>query len=212
MLASNAYHHRVDSLTSFVALLTIGGSNVLTNAQWLDPVGGLVISMMVIQAGWGNTKTALLELADVGVEEEMKANVRRVASKAFEDIPVDSSTSGLEVRQVQGLKSGQNYLMEVEISVPGGWSLNRMQDAENVIREQIGAKVRGVKRVKIRFVANETPEQDFADEFIGPDVSPRSSLDPEYEEHAHTNGNGAEHHHHNVDAHYRSNGGTLKRK
>jgi divalent metal cation (Fe/Co/Zn/Cd) transporter len=36
VLASNAYHHRVDSLTAFVALLLITGSNFLNNAQWLD--------------------------------------------------------------------------------------------------------------------------------------------------------------------------------
>ena len=52
VLASNAYHHRVDSLTAFVALLTITASHFLTNAQWLDPVGGLVISGMIVQAGW----------------------------------------------------------------------------------------------------------------------------------------------------------------
>ncbi|KAI7573819.1 hypothetical protein KC343_g23430, partial [Hortaea werneckii] len=65
VLASNAYHHRVDSLTAFVALATIVASRYVQNAQWLDPVGGLAISGMIVQAGWGNTKAALLELADV---------------------------------------------------------------------------------------------------------------------------------------------------
>src|SRR3954466_13790607 len=101
VLASNAYHHRVDSLTAFVALLMIAGSNVLDNASWLDPVGGLVISLMVIQAGWGNTKSALFELADVGVETEMRENVRRAATKALEGINTKSAADNVELRSVQ---------------------------------------------------------------------------------------------------------------
>ncbi|RKI29512.1 hypothetical protein D7X55_42650, partial [Corallococcus sp. AB049A] len=115
VLASNAYHHRVDSLTAFVALLMIGGSHVLTNASWLDPVGGLVISLMVIQAGWGNTKAALLELVDVGVDEEMASNVRRNATQALESLSLQES---VQVKSVQGVKSGQNYLMDMELMAP----------------------------------------------------------------------------------------------
>jgi cation diffusion facilitator family transporter len=78
VLASNAYHHRIDSLTSFVALAVITASHFFANAAWLDPVGGLIISGMIVQAGWGNTKNALLELADVGIDGEMVEGVHKV--------------------------------------------------------------------------------------------------------------------------------------
>ena len=113
VLASNAVHHRIDSLTSIVALVAIVGSHVLDNVSWLDPVGGLVVSMMVIRAGWGNTGSALLELADVGVAEEIKDSVRKTASKVLGE---DSFGSGrvtgkqVEVRDVQGVKG--TYLSE----------------------------------------------------------------------------------------------------
>ena len=70
VLASNAVHHRVDSLTGIVTLFAILGANFLQNAAWLDPVGGLLISLLVIKAGWGNTISALYELADKGIDEE----------------------------------------------------------------------------------------------------------------------------------------------
>ena len=78
VLASNAYHHRIDSLTSFVALAVITASHFLTNAAWLDPVGGLIISGMIVQAGWGNTKNALLELSDVAMDSEIQQGVEKV--------------------------------------------------------------------------------------------------------------------------------------
>jgi divalent metal cation (Fe/Co/Zn/Cd) transporter len=137
---------------------------VLNNAKWLDPVGGLVISLMVVQAGWGNTKQALLELADVGVDQEMKDNVRKAATSAVEGITTTSEP--VNVRAIQGVKAGQNYLMDVEIGVSSAWTIEQTRDVENLIRERIGANVRGVKKVRVRFVANSAEAPDFLDEFI----------------------------------------------
>jgi divalent metal cation (Fe/Co/Zn/Cd) transporter len=202
VLASNAYHHRVDSLTAFVALLMIAGSNVLTNASWLDPVGGLVISLMVIQAGWGNTKSALYELADVGVEEDMRNNVRNAATKALADMNIGSSTDQVSVRSVQGVKAGQNFLMDIELGVPASWTIEQTRGVEDLVREKVGAKVRGVKRVRVRFVANDSDQPDFLDEFIRSNESGNSS--PEAE---------AEHDHdHDHDHDHKATDGNVRRK
>lgn len=184
VLASNAVHHRIDSLTSIVALVAILGSHVLNNVSWLDPVGGLIVAMMVIRAGWGNTGSALLELADVGVTEEIKDSVRKASNKVLIG---DSFASGrvsgseVQVQDIQGVKAGQNYLMNIELAVPGDWSVNETRTIEDAVRERVGSKVRGVRRVKVRFVAKATEIPAFTDEFIGADVSPRSSPEPEDE-------------------------------
>ncbi|KAF2756455.1 hypothetical protein EJ05DRAFT_441229 [Pseudovirgaria hyperparasitica] len=190
VLASNAYHHRVDSLTAFVALLMIGGSNFLTNASWLDPVGGLVISLMVVQAGYGNTKAALLELADVGVEEEMVNNVRGRATQALESI----GESSVGVRNVEGVKSGQNYLMDIELAVPESWTITKTREVETIVRERIGEKIKGVKRLRVRFVADNTDPNVF-DEFINFDPRSRElQADHDHDhdhDHNHPHSNGA---------------------
>ncbi|KAJ5562380.1 hypothetical protein N7535_003167 [Penicillium sp. DV-2018c] len=168
VLASNAVHHRVDSLTSIVALFTIGGSYVFQDATWLDPVGGLLISLMVIKAGWGNTCTSLMELVDTAVDEEIRHSVEDVASKALKDIEDGHEVS---VRSVQGMKSGQNYLMDVELAVPGAWAVSRSRQIEDAIRNAVGSGVRGVKRIRVRFIPAEIKEVTFYDEFITQDVS-----------------------------------------
>lgn len=183
ILASNAVHHRIDSLTSIVALVAIGGSHIFNGASWLDPVGGLIVSIMVIKAGWGNTGTALLELADVGIDNEMRSSVRKAASKALASEPTFGH-SEIQVRDVQGVKAGQNYLMDIELAVPGSWTVKQMRDVEDIVRARVGSKVRGVRRVKVRFVPSENKETGFADEFIGAEISPRSSPEPEDEKEA----------------------------
>jgi divalent metal cation (Fe/Co/Zn/Cd) transporter len=178
VLASNAVHHRVDSLTSIVALLTIGGSHVFTDASWLDPVGGLIISMMVVRAGWANTKASVLELADVGIDEDTVISVEEAASKAIGKAP---NGEEIAIRRVQGIKSGQNYLMEVELAVPGSWSVEQTRNVEQLVQERVAAKVRGVRRLRIRFLPDTETDHGLATDFIPRDVSPRSTPEPEIE-------------------------------
>ena len=194
VLASNAVHHRIDSLTSIVALLTIGGAHIFTDASWLDPVGGLIISGMVIKAGWNNTLSSLLELGDITIDEQVKKAVRKAAMRAIEgdETPGEAGVPGgdaVKIKDVQGIKSGQNYLVDIELAVPGSWSVDKIVEVEEVVRERAGAKVRGVRRVKVRFTSLNGGGGDFANEFIAADVSPRSSPEPE-DEYDH----GREHH------------------
>ena len=184
VLAGNAYHHRVDSLTAFVALLTIIASHFIHNAQWLDPVGGLIISGMIVQAGFGASKSALLELADVTIEQEMKDNIAKSATKA-----VDGTDA--KIITVQGIKSGQNHLVEVAAVVPEMFTLRQTKDIESMIREKVAQDVRGVKRVSVHFVDQQSSSAPFADEFLAFDEDAvKDGHDHEHShghDHAHAN-------------------------
>jgi divalent metal cation (Fe/Co/Zn/Cd) transporter len=183
VLASNAIHHRIDSLTGIVTLVVILAANFVHNASWLDPVGGLFISLLVIRGGWGNTQSALYELADRSLDEEVKKSVRRSVRKSLsEEI---SEGNEVELRDVSGVKSGQNYLVDIELAVPGGWTVEDVRGVEDSVRTRLGNKVRGVRRVRVRFVPKETKDVQQYDEFIPGDVSPKSSPEPEGEEHDH---------------------------
>ncbi|KAL2444205.1 Mitochondrial metal transporter 2 [Exophiala dermatitidis] len=214
VLASNAVHHRIDSMTSIVALATIGGAHVFSNASWLDPVGSLIISYMVIRAGWSNTRAALLELADVTVDNEIKDSVRLAATRALKGdpakgiLPVEYGDQ-TEIRDIQGVKSGQNYLMDIELAVPKDLTLEHMEAIEHAVRERTGSKVRGVRRVRIKFVPVEDAQVTLADDFIDGNISVRSSPEPEDEadrdhvhghDHSHGQSHGHDHQHSHVTA------------
>ncbi|KAL6913080.1 hypothetical protein FSHL1_010762 [Fusarium sambucinum] len=175
VLASNAIHHRVDSLTGFVTLAAIIGANMMENAAWLDPVGGLLISIMVIQAGAGNTVSAFRELADQGIDDDIKSSVSKHAHKALKNVAEGQEVS---LREVSGIKSGQNYLVDLEMTVPGAWSVDATQQVEDAVRTQVGGKVRGVRRVRIRFSPKEATSKAKFDDFIPGTVI----LPPETEE------------------------------
>lgn len=181
VLASNAVHHRIDSLTGIVTLVAILGANSLANAAWLDPVGGLLISIMVISAGYGNTMEAFRELADQSIDSEVKGSVRKYGMRALSDV---SEGHEVETREISGVKSGQNYLVDVELAVPGSWTVEDTRDVEDAVRTLVGAKVRGVRRLRVRFVSKDTEVNKKFDEFIPGDVSPPPESDAE-DEHDH---------------------------
>ncbi|KAI6250761.1 Mitochondrial metal transporter 2 [Erysiphe necator] len=163
VLASNATHHRVDSLTGFVTFFAILGANFLREATWLDPVGGFIISLLVIKGGCGNTMSALYELADKSVEEEVKTSIKQNVKSTLEEIRYGSY---VELQDIEGLKSGQNYLIRLQLAVPPTWSVQTMAVIEKELRESIGSKIRGVRRVQIRFVSKDNKSNSFHDEFI----------------------------------------------
>ncbi|PSR75364.1 cation efflux family-domain-containing protein [Coniella lustricola] len=211
VLASNAIHHRVDSWTGIVTMLVILGANILKDATWLDPVGGLFISFLVIRAGWGNTLSSLYELADRTVDDDVKRAVRRQATKCIAHLDQAHSSSGeeqVQVRDVSGIKSGQNYLVDVELAVPGEWTVQQVRAVEDAVRAQIGAKVRGVRKVRVRFVPRDAASKDTTtttttrfDEFIPGTVDAQS--DPESEDEGRDDDDADDD---NDDAHVHGNG------
>lgn len=202
VLASNAIHHRVDSWTGIVTMLVILGANVLKDATWLDPVGGLFISFLVIRAGWGNTLSSLYELADRTVDDDIKRSVRRQAQKSIQNL--DSGRGHeVELREISGIKSGQNYLIDLELAVPAEWTVQEVRKVEDAVRTQIGAKVRGVRKVRVRFVpldaaADTTRFDEFIPGTVDAQSDPESEAednDHEHDDHEHGNGNGNHHKH-----------------
>jgi divalent metal cation (Fe/Co/Zn/Cd) transporter len=200
----------VDSLTGIAALVSIAVSNLFPTFAGMDSVGGLLISWLVIRAGWGNTYISLVELADAGVDSEIKDKVHRAATKAIDALQLPEA----EIRRVQGIKAGQSYLLELELAVPRNWTVTQTRDVEEAVRTRVGEKVRGARRVRIRFVPIEAHD-DFEEEFISPSVSARSSPEPEEVElsHAHEHDHDQNHAHSNGSTHKHSNGnGVTKRR
>ncbi|KAK4668774.1 mitochondrial metal transporter [Podospora pseudoanserina] len=186
VLASNAVHHRVDSLTGIVTLLAILGANFLSNAAWLDPVGGLLISLLVIKAGLSNTLSALYELADRSIDEEVRSSIKSQVSKSIGEL---GESGNVELTDVSGVKSGQNYLVDLELGVPGDWTVEQVRQVEEKVRERVGGKVRGVRRVRVRFVPTGLEGgRGLGEEFIAGEVSARSSPEPEEEGNGHDHG------------------------
>lgn len=59
-LASNAIHHRMDSWTGLFTLLAIVASIGVENSKWIDSLGGLVTSGMVLYTGLNSARQSFM--------------------------------------------------------------------------------------------------------------------------------------------------------
>jgi len=153
VLASNAYHHRVDGLTAVVALLMIVGSHYFSSGAWLDAAGGLAISWMVVQTGFSMTRNSLLELLDATFGDDMREKIRVVAAKALGRSI--GSKNDAQIQKVEGTKSGQSYFVDVTLVVPPGWTVEKANTVEKDIRLDLEAAVKGVRDIRIHFISSD---------------------------------------------------------
>lgn len=136
VLVANAWHHRVDSLTSLVALITVTGGYIL-DVAWLDLIGGLCVSILIIKAGWGTFRSSWNELVDRGEKSggELYNKVHGVVSSEVEILDTKFQLKDLSV-----LLSGANinvyFTLVSEVDLGLG-ELNSIEERlKGVIREQ----------------------------------------------------------------------------
>lgn len=79
VLIANAYHHRSDVITSIVALVGVGGTAV--GLPLLDPIGGLIVSGMVVKMGIESGVPSLKELMDIAVPDSTLVRVKQALTE-----------------------------------------------------------------------------------------------------------------------------------
>jgi len=185
VLESNAIHHRVDSLTGIVALVTIAMSNLVPTLSSLDAIGGLLISWMVIRAGAANVLTSAGQLLDRSIDEEAKTKIRSITEKS-----ISIHLPEAKCNEVLGTTAGQSSLLDVEIQVPNSKSIEQLHQLERVVRKDVATHFSGARRIRIRFDPSTLDEKEFADEFISPNLITALKEDHSHHDHdSKSNGN-----------------------
>ncbi|KAK9242993.1 cation efflux family-domain-containing protein [Lipomyces tetrasporus] len=150
VLAANAWHHRVDCLTSIVALVAITGSH-FWHLDWLDPAGGLLVSTVILQAGYASGKQAVLEIVDHSMPDDVLDQARAaVANVTMQDNPL----CHVEVLDVRGVKSGPVMSVDVDLRIsPKDGNTVTLEDANQIakhVKIAVADGVKGVRAVSIR--------------------------------------------------------------
>lgn len=159
VLMANAWHHRVDSLTSLVALVAISSSYFL-NIQSLDNLGGLVVSGLIIKTGGQGILSSLKELVDQSIPptDSRYLEIETVIKDSISGLKTSLGLEGpISVKDLTILASGPNLRATATLAVP---TLHTGQEVgikflENTIatiREDLRSKVPNVGKVDIEFV------------------------------------------------------------
>ncbi|KAF5707648.1 glutaminyl-peptide cyclotransferase [Fusarium mundagurra] len=146
VLESNALHHRVDSFTEVVIICVILTSKLFRHVAWLDPVGGLFISLMAVRPATEFTASALRELVDYSIEEEVKEDIYLCSEDILEEI---DSSGKVVVTSVTGIRSGQRNLINLEMAMPNRWTIDEASELEIKFCTELEKRTQNVCHARI---------------------------------------------------------------
>jgi cation diffusion facilitator family transporter len=200
VLLANAWHHRVDSLTSLVALVTIT-SGYFLGISSLDAVGGLLVSGLVIKAGFNGINIAVRELIDRSVPKtderyiEVETKLQDLLSKLLSN---NNSKKKYQIKQLILLTSGPNVHAKAILEAPlQRWDnvldINEFEVVSQHIKKQLIAQVDNLRSVTIEFVGEKKPDEE--ETATGPEIVEEPIEEAEESKQSHSHADGSVHTH-----------------
>ena len=119
-LIANAWHHRSDGFSSIPVALAVVGMRLYPDWTYLDHVGALMVSLLILQASWKILWPALNELMDAGATGEQREKLLKLI------VTIDGvkGTHALRTRRVgNGLQVDLHLLVDPKLTVEKGHSI-----------------------------------------------------------------------------------------
>lgn len=127
-LVANAWHHRSDALSSVPVAIAVLGTHIWPDWGFLDHIGAVIVSVLILHAAWEITWPALRELVDAGASEQERQAMLELALKT-EGV---ESVHKLRTRSIgPGLQVDLHVLVEPELTVREG------HEIANVVKERL---------------------------------------------------------------------------
>ena len=135
---ADAWHHRSDALSSIGSMIGILGSMI--GLWWFDSLASLMICIIILKVSLDILKESIKELLDTSCSRQMEFELRCFI---------------LGVKGVQSLDSlktrifGNRAYIEVEIGVPGDYSLEEAHKIAHSVHDQIEQEFQVIKHCMV---------------------------------------------------------------
>ncbi|KAG7531137.1 Cation efflux protein cytoplasmic domain superfamily [Arabidopsis suecica] len=126
LMMANAWHHRSDAISSVVALVGVGGS--MFGVNFLDPLAGLVVSIMIFDAGLKTGHRSILELVDAAIPAQQLEPIRQTILQV-------EGVKGCH--RLRGRRAGSSLYLDVHIVVDPFSSVSVAHELGEYVRRQI---------------------------------------------------------------------------
>lgn len=161
VLYANAIHHRSDAYSSLVALFAIIGS-WLFPALPLDPIGGVVVSFVILKQGLHLFGGAFTELTDAGISVNSQQKLLHVLSPLLSSPSSSSSsvkfgnglhdtTELLAVRHLRAKRAGSMMYVDLTADVPSNMSVLATSKLEVKISQTLKEARKEISEVRVKF-------------------------------------------------------------
>jgi cation diffusion facilitator family transporter len=125
-LIANAWHHRSDAFSSIPTLIAVAIAS--TNPAWafLDPVGALIVALLILKAVWDIASPALAELTERGADSE---DVKKIAQL------VQTVQGVHSVHRIRTRQMGTGWFVDLHVLVDGDLTVRHGHDIATQVQE-----------------------------------------------------------------------------
>ncbi|KAJ6499222.1 mitochondrial iron ion transporter [Mycena sanguinolenta] len=155
VLLANAIHHRSDAYSSIVAFFAILGTWWLPSLP-LDPIGGLLVALVILKQGVGLLWGAWGDLTDAGVPLSTRKDVKHALEPLLaSSASPSSSPSLLAIRHLRGRSAGSLIFVDLTAEVPKTLTVHDASILEEEIARTLKAARKEVAEVRVKFTTVE---------------------------------------------------------
>ncbi|MEO5338900.1 MAG: cation diffusion facilitator family transporter [Magnetococcus sp. MYC-9] len=140
IIMANAWHHRADSISSFAAMLGIGGA--LLGYPILDPVAAIAVAFFVSKVGFEIGRDAIKELTDAS--DAVDHEIRQRINQLIHEIPDVLSAHVVTARQL-----GPDIIVDVHVEVPLCLSVSEGHQVAEQVRRSLLQQVDSITEVVV---------------------------------------------------------------
>ena len=137
-MKADAWHHRSDAISSVIALVGIYGAQI--GYPFVEPLAGIVISILIIKIGVEFYLKAVHELVDASVSPELLQQIEQIV---------------LNTPGVYGLKDiksrifGNKFYVDITITVDGNLPLRQAHDIAVLVHDAVERNIKDCKHCLI---------------------------------------------------------------
>ena len=125
---ANAWHHRSDAISSIPPLVAVVAAAVNPKWAFLDPVGALIVGLLILKVAWEIAAPALAELTEKAAapEETQEIEVLTLAVPGVHSI-----------HRVRTRRLGAGIFVDLHVVVDGSLTVREGHDIANAIQTRL---------------------------------------------------------------------------
>ncbi|THB80470.1 MAG: cation transporter [Desulfobacteraceae bacterium] len=127
-LAANAWHHRLDAVSSIPVFLAVGGTLLFPSLRFLDHIGALVVAVFILQASFKILWPGIEELMEKGASRQALVEIERLVTEEPEVI---------QIHQVRTRYLGSRLRLDFHLVVDGGLTIKQGHDIAERVKQKL---------------------------------------------------------------------------
>ena len=134
-LVADARHLMTDVWTTAGIIVGVGLAWA-SGWHWLDPVVAIAVALNILREGWRLMRGSIDGLMDRALEDQEIARIEAVL--------ISYEARGIRFDNLRTRQAGAQRFANVDLRVPGDWTVTRAHDAADEIERAVGLAVAGV--------------------------------------------------------------------